>query len=108
MEVGPRFGFGTSDSANSHNSFSQVYNLKTLADIASAEQATFRNSILNAKTIEDQYVNSRHKRRAPAVPQNLTLAPLMKKKAPAPMAGMWMKTNQWLKRFDMLITGAYP
>jgi hypothetical protein len=45
-----------------------------------SDQAIFRNTILNAKSIEDQYVNSRHKRRPPQIPQNLTLAPIMKKK----------------------------
>ena len=43
-------------------------------------QAIFRNSILNGKAIEDQYVSSRHKRRPPQIPQSLTLAPIMKKK----------------------------
>ena len=61
-------------------------------------QATFRNSILNAKTIEDQYVNSRHKRRAPQIPQNLTLAPIMKKKArqgqPEDIVNFWGQ-NSW-------------
>ncbi|CAJ1416719.1 unnamed protein product, partial [Effrenium voratum] len=48
---------------------------------AKLRKAIFRNSVLNAKTIEDQYVNSRHKKRPPQIPQHLSLAPIMKKKA---------------------------
>lgn len=44
-------------------------------------KAVFRNSILPPKAIEDQYVNSRHKKRPNQIPQSLTLAPIMKKKA---------------------------
>ncbi|CAK9118523.1 unnamed protein product [Durusdinium trenchii] len=44
-------------------------------------KAIFRNSILTPKAIEDQYVSSRHKKRPVQIPQSLTLAPIMKKKA---------------------------
>ena len=65
-------------------------------------KAVFRNSILPPKAIEDQYVTSRHKKRPNKIPQSLTLAPIMKKKA-------WpLEVIEWVaKAVPLWIHGSY-